>query len=263
MRAMPPALPVRAGRLRLNRRRRLGPVHTNYANRVIILGWRSRKPNTLALPRTFRCNAATSAEPAGAQRHPVRGGAWLQMARLAQSLRQLAHHLHAHEPLVEERRPRPGRTAATRTVCASSSKRCRDDHQGHRDWGAKKNAAAIGSQAAGPPMVRMPGRTFSLADSAHDEGRKCRARNRTSPVHGPRVRRHETRQLALDLASHPWFRRSRPGATPGYTTGRCTGGATKSSAVPTPQGLPPNLLSLREARRDLPVHPLRARDALR
>ena len=39
----------------------LGPVHTNYANRVIILGWRSRKPNTLALPRTFRCNAATSA----------------------------------------------------------------------------------------------------------------------------------------------------------------------------------------------------------
>ena len=39
----------------------LGPVHTNYANRVIIFGWRSRKPNTLALPRTFRCNAATSA----------------------------------------------------------------------------------------------------------------------------------------------------------------------------------------------------------
>ena len=28
------------------------------------------------------------------------------MARLAQSLRQLAHHLHAHEPLVEERRDR-------------------------------------------------------------------------------------------------------------------------------------------------------------
>ena len=34
----------------------LGPVHTNHSNRVIILGWRSRKINTPALPRTFRCS---------------------------------------------------------------------------------------------------------------------------------------------------------------------------------------------------------------
>ena len=47
-------------------------------------------------------------EPASAQRHPVRRRAWLQVTGAADPVRQLAHHLHAHEPLVEERRPRPG-----------------------------------------------------------------------------------------------------------------------------------------------------------
>ena len=40
--------------------RRLGPVNTNHAIRVMVSVWNSRKLNTPALRRTFRCNAATS-----------------------------------------------------------------------------------------------------------------------------------------------------------------------------------------------------------
>ena len=49
-------------------------------------------------------------QSAGAERDPVCGRARLQMARSAQAVRQLAHHLYADEPLVEERQ-RPGHSA--------------------------------------------------------------------------------------------------------------------------------------------------------
>jgi len=40
----------------------------------------------------------------------------MQVARLAQAFRALAHHLHTHEPLVQERRSGPGfRALAERT----------------------------------------------------------------------------------------------------------------------------------------------------
>ena len=72
--------------------------------------------------------------------------------------------------------------------------------------------------------------TFSLSPGqAHDapEGRKLLRRlghQRAGPalVMDRAYEGDATRQLALDSASHPSFRHSRPGGNPGCTTGRYT-----------------------------------------
>ena len=54
--------------------------------------------------RALPADAARKRQPeqrASGQRNPVRGRTRLQVARTAQALRQVAHDLHAHEPLDE------------------------------------------------------------------------------------------------------------------------------------------------------------------
>ena len=67
---------------------------------------------------------------------------------------------------------------------------------------------------------------------------------------------NETRQLALALGFIPVVRTIRfaAGKAHGNTTGRCTSGATKIATLVIVglEGIPKNLLTLREARRDLP-----------
>jgi len=105
---------------------------------------------------TRQCDARQSA---GAQRHLVRRRAGVQMARFAQAVRQLAHHLYSHEPVVEER-------GLGSRLCpvATSSDHPREDRsrglgqhprQGPSRWdrGVKKTARKplAGLAADGPP----------------------------------------------------------------------------------------------------------------
>ena len=164
-------------------------------------------------------------EPAGSQRHPVRRRAWLQMARVTDAVRQLAHHLHSDESVVEERSARPGlRAPAARTDCAHQARGGVDGQhycQGAsgRDGGAKKNGAqSIGRSRGGWTtkihMVAADARTaitFSLSPGqAHDapEGRKLLNRlgqqhNRVSLIMDRAYEGNETRQLALELGYEP------------------------------------------------------------
>ena len=68
-------------------------------------------------PRAVRAHWRPAALPArqrqarqhgGAERDPVRHGTRVQVARPAGTLRQLAQHLHPHEPVVEQGYARPG-----------------------------------------------------------------------------------------------------------------------------------------------------------
>jgi hypothetical protein len=64
---------------------------------------------TVRQDRALPADAARQRQPeqrASGQRNPLRGRARLQVARTAQALRQLAHDLHAHEPLDEVWRAR-------------------------------------------------------------------------------------------------------------------------------------------------------------
>src|SRR6516225_357463 len=141
--------------------------------------------------RALFADPARQREPvqsARAQRDPVCSRAGLQVARSAQALWQLAHHLHPHESVVEERRPGSGiRAVATRSDRAHQD-RSRgaglDRGQSASGWnrGAKKNGPqAIGKSRGGWTtkihMVAADARTaitFALSTGeAHDapEGR--------------------------------------------------------------------------------------------
>ena len=145
--------------------------------------------------RTHRAASACPArqrqplEPTGAQRHPVCRRAWLQMARVAGAVRQLAHHLHSDESLVEERCARPGIRASAARVDRAHQARGRVDGRrpcrgpSRRDGGAKINrlqsiGRSCGGWTAKIHVVAADARTalaFSLSPGqAHDapEGRK-------------------------------------------------------------------------------------------
>src|SRR5512144_346058 len=147
------------------------------------------------------------------------------MARTAQSLRQLAHHLYAHESLVQERSTR----SRVRGI-ATCSNRAHQDRGGRpgqhyrqsasgRHGGVKKNGPqSIGKSRGGwstkMHMVAANARTaitFALSPGqAHDapEGRKLLQRLGKTPwpIHLIMDRAYEgeeTRQLALDLGFTP------------------------------------------------------------
>ena len=119
-------------------------------------------------------------------RHPVRRrtGLRTQMAGVAGPFRQMAHHLHPDEPVVEEWRARPGlRTPPTGTDRAHQA-RSGFDGQHHRQGPPRRHGRAKKTDlsllaspgAAGPPrllhMVAADARTavtFSLSPGqAHD-----------------------------------------------------------------------------------------------
>src|SRR4249920_1091930 len=178
--------------------------------------------------RALLADSAWQCEPvqsAGVERDSVCGRTGVQMARPAQAIRQLAHHLHPHESLVEERRAGSGiRTVAARSDRPDQDRgrglgqHCRQSAPG-RHRGSKKNGPqAIGKSRAGWTtkihMVAADARTaitFSLSPGqAHDapEGRKLlRALGKTQwPIHLLMDRAYEgdqTRQLALDLGFIP------------------------------------------------------------
>src|SRR5678815_916661 len=163
----------------------------------------------------------------------------MQVARFTQALRQLAHHLHAHEPLVQVGGARPGVRAVAAVAGGAHPRRSRlaglDHHQGSSRWhrGTKKNGPqAIGKSRGGWTtkihMVAADARTaitFALSPGeAHDapEGRKLlhRLGKAPWPIHLIMDRAYEgdeTRQLALDLGFIPWFHPSRIASWPGST----------------------------------------------
>ncbi len=154
------------------------------------------------------------------------------MARVASPIRQMAHRLHSHEPLVQERCTRQGiRTPATGTDSAYQARGYfarQHDRQGtsRRHGCVKKNGPqAIGKSRGGWTtkihMVAADARTamtFSLSPGqAHDaaEGRKLLSRLRPvcTPGRPQQENLHvvmdrayegnETRQLALELGFIP------------------------------------------------------------
>ncbi|SDY19945.1 hypothetical protein SAMN05421644_13732 [Allochromatium warmingii] len=97
--------------------------------------------------RTIRIDCPTAAAPAGqraagqfrgGQRHPVRRGQRLQVARTAQPLWAVAQHLHAHEPLGQGRcagcRVRAPAAAASDAGSPRSGEPGLDDHEGASEW---------------------------------------------------------------------------------------------------------------------------------
>src|SRR5215831_19637882 len=190
-------------------------------------------------------------QPAGRERDLVCRRARLQMARSAQAIRQLAHDLHAHEPLVQERRARSRVCSAAARSDRSYQDRGRGPGQYRGEsasrWnrGSKKNGAqAIGKSRGGWTtkihMVAANARTaitFALSPGqAHDapEGRKLlRQLGRPPrPLHLIMDRAYEgdeTRQLALDLGFIPVVPPKENRIRPGNTTAPCTSDATKSS----------------------------------
>ena len=208
--------------------------------------------------RTYRATSAGAArqcqpfEPPSAQRHPVCRRAWLQMARVTGTVWQLAHRLYPHEPLVEERRARPGFRAFAARADRAHQTRGHVDGQHHCegssrwDGGARKNGAqAIGCSRDGWTtkihMVAADARTaitFSLSPGqAHDapEGRKLLNRlgqqhDNPSLIMDRAYEGDETRQLALALGYEPVVPPLRTRVEPWEcTTVRCTRGATKSN----------------------------------
>ena len=181
--------------------------------------------------RTDRATPAGAArqrqpfEPAGAQRHLVCRRTWLQMARVTRTVWQLAHPLHPHESLVEERGARPGlRALAARTdgACQARSGVAGQHHRpgpSRRDGGAKKNGPqAIGRSRGGWTtkihMVAADARTavtFSLSPGqAHDAPEGRQLLNRLGQQHDQpwlimdrAYEGNETRQLALALGFIP------------------------------------------------------------
>src|SRR5690554_1699089 len=167
-------------------------------------------------------HAEQSASP---QRNPVRRRARLQVARLAQTIRQLAYDLHPHESLVEERRPGPGvRPDAARTDRAHQNRSGfsrQHDREGPSRWNgrSKKNGPqAIGKSRGGWTtkihMVAADARmaiTFALSPGqAHDAPNARAMLSRLGPPSWPihlimdrAYEGNETRQLALDLGFIP------------------------------------------------------------
>ena len=124
----------------------------------------------------------------------------LQVARVAESFWQLAHHLHAHEPLGQERSARPGvRTASAKGDCEGhhrgsfTGQHLRQGASRRHGRGQKKtdHSPSASPEADGRPSfiwVAADDRTplaFSLSPGqAHDgpEGRKLL--NRLGPQRG-------------------------------------------------------------------------------
>ena len=147
------------------------------------------------------------------------------MAGVASSVWQMAHDLHTHEPLGQERCARQGiRTSATRADSASQARgRLDGQHDSQsasrRHGGVKKNGPqSIGKSRGGWTtkihMVAADARTamtFSLSPGqAHDapEGRKLLHRlgpqqKDMSIVMDRAYEGNETRQLALELGFDP------------------------------------------------------------
>ena len=116
-------------------------------------------------PRAVRAHWRPAASPArqrqprqhgGTERDPVRDGTRVQVARPAGTLRQLAHHLHPHEPVVEQGCARPGiRGTATRGIVrirveAASLDSTGGEGASGRDGCPEKNGAqAIGKSRGG------------------------------------------------------------------------------------------------------------------
>ena len=125
----------------------------------------------------------------GAQRYFVRRRTRLQVARVAESFWQLAHHLHAHEPLGQERSAQPSvRTASAKGDCEGhhrgsfTGQHLRQGASRRHGRGQKNGPQSIGKSRGGWTtklhMVAADDRTplaFSLSPGqAHDgpEGRK-------------------------------------------------------------------------------------------
>ena len=145
---------------RSNRRIELGRVNT--IGRIVVSFLDGAHRNAVRTHRVLSPATAWQcqhAQSAGAQRDPVRRRAGVQVARVAEALWELAHDLHPHESLVQERGARPGlRTPATRPV---------DPHQvgggvagqhprqgpSRRHGGSKKTAPkpSANPAAGGPP----------------------------------------------------------------------------------------------------------------
>src|SRR5680860_165149 len=147
------------------------------------------------------------------------------MARFAAAVWQLAHHLHPHESLVEERCAGSGIRAVAAYSAHSYQNRSRragqHRHQGASRWdrGAKKNGPqAIGKSRGGWTtkihMVAADARTaitFALSPGQHHDAPAGRQLLRkmgkvSSPLYLLMDRAYEgdeTRQLALDLGFIP------------------------------------------------------------
>ncbi len=147
------------------------------------------------------------------------------MARTAEAVRQLAHHLHAHEPLVEERGARPGvREAATGADRAHQDRGpgtgldLGEGASGRHRRVKKNGPQAIGKSRGGwntkIHLVAADARTpitFSLSPgNAHDapEGRELLRELGPMPEGLPMLMDRayegdETRQLVLDLRMVP------------------------------------------------------------
>ena len=135
--------------------------------------WNSHKYSTSALRRCFRGSGAMSASrTCRFPCHSLRGRARLQAARPAGAFRQLAHRLHAHEPVVEERRPGPRFRAPAAGADDPDPGRGPESrqhqHRVHPDGtGAPEKTARSASAspgAGGPPgfiwLPRMPGQPW-------------------------------------------------------------------------------------------------------
>src|SRR5437867_363620 len=177
---------------------------------------------------------------AGVERHLVRYRTGLQMARSAQAVRQLAHHLYPNESVVEERRAGSGlRTVATRSDRPHQDRsrclgqyRCQGPSRRHR--GSKKNGPqAIGKSRGGWTtkihMVAADARTaitFALSPGhAHDapEGRKLlrhlarhHGRSISSWTAHTKVTRRGSSRLISGLS--PSYHPSKTGSPRGNTT---------------------------------------------
>src|SRR5688572_19722295 len=184
--------------------------------------------SAISRDRALFADTARQREPvqfAGVERHLVRRGTRLQMARSAQAIRQLAHDLYPHESVVQKRRTGSGiRAVATRSDRPYQDRsRClgqyRRQSASGRNGGSKKNGPqAIGKSRGGWTtkihMVAADARTaitFALSPGqAHDapEGRKLLRQLGKAPrlLHLIMDRAYEgdeTRQLALDLGFIP------------------------------------------------------------
>ena len=133
----------------------LGRVHLSYTD-VILLSYGN---NTRTIPTHSRRVPETpryrqSIQPPSPQRHPVHTRTRLQMAGASRAVRELAHHLHADEPLGGQRRLGPGvPTSTTRTTHRPRSPRPRQ----HVGQGPSRRHRR--PQEAGPPGHRtLPGR---------------------------------------------------------------------------------------------------------
>lgn len=204
--------------------------------------------------------------------------AGLQVARPAEALWQLAHDLHANEPLGQERPARPGVRAAParpahphqgRGAWTAPASRCTRTARGLEKNGPQSIGKSRGGWNTQIHMVAADARTavaFTLSPgNAHDapQGRKLMSRlqrpvDATALVMDKAYEDNATRQLALDLGFDPVVPPKSNRVDPSEYNQEMYK-RRNEAPVPTPQGLPAHLLPLREAGRHVPrLHRLRA-----